>query len=191
MANLLPPDHNAPNNHSNLSTASHTELSSLAEKEADTDTPLKRNSLSSNLDYVVDEEKANAGSASKDATLPDEEKRMYTNLRWFIVCVALYTNAFLYGMDNTIVADVQGAVIERFGEVNKLGWIGIGFSMGSVAVILPLGKAFGLFNVKWLYIASIVMFEGGSALCGAAPSMNALIFGRVWAGAGGAGMYLG
>jgi len=35
------------------------------------------------------------------------------------------------------------------------------------------------------------MFEAGSALCGGAPSMNALIVGRVWAGAGGAGMYLG
>lgn len=35
------------------------------------------------------------------------------------------------------------------------------------------------------------MFSAGSALCGAAPNMNALIVGRVWAGAGGAGMYLG
>ena len=35
------------------------------------------------------------------------------------------------------------------------------------------------------------MFEAGSALCGAAPGMDALIVGRVWAGAGGAGMYLG
>lgn len=35
------------------------------------------------------------------------------------------------------------------------------------------------------------MFEAGSALCGGAPSMNALIVGRVWAGVGGAGMYLG
>ena len=42
-----------------------------------------------------------------------------------------------------------------------------------------------------LYIGSLTMFEAGSALCGAAPSMNALIVGRVWAGAGGAGMYLG
>ena len=42
-----------------------------------------------------------------------------------------------------------------------------------------------------LYVGSLVMFEAGSALCGGAPSMDALIVGRVWAGAGGAGMYLG
>lgn len=40
-------------------------------------------------------------------------------------------------------------------------------------------------------IASIVLFEAGSALCGAAPTMNAIIVGRVLAGVGGAGMYLG
>lgn len=35
------------------------------------------------------------------------------------------------------------------------------------------------------------MFSAGSALCGAAPGMDALIVGRIWAGSGGAGMYLG
>jgi MFS family permease len=35
------------------------------------------------------------------------------------------------------------------------------------------------------------MFAVGSALCCGAPNMNALIVGRVTAGAGGAGMYLG
>lgn len=35
------------------------------------------------------------------------------------------------------------------------------------------------------------MFTAASALCGAASSLSAIIIGRVWAGAGGAGMYLG
>jgi hypothetical protein len=35
------------------------------------------------------------------------------------------------------------------------------------------------------------MFEVGNALCGAAPTSDALIVGRVIAGIGGAGMYLG
>ena len=36
-----------------------------------------------------------------------------------------------------------------------------------------------------------ILFEVGSAICGAAPTMDALIVGRVLAGIGGAGMYLG
>lgn len=53
------------------------------------------------------------------------------------------------------------------------------------------GKAYGIFNVKWLHVGSVTVFSIGSAVCGAAPNMNALIIGRVIAGVGGAGMYLG
>lgn len=45
-------------------------------------------------------------------------------------------------------------------------------------------KAYGTFNPKWLYIDSMAVFEGGSALCGGAPNMNALIIGRTIAGVG-------
>ena len=53
------------------------------------------------------------------------------------------------------------------------------------------GKIYGQFNAKWIYIASVFLFEVGSAVCGAAPSMDALIIGRAIAGWGGAGMYVG
>ena len=53
------------------------------------------------------------------------------------------------------------------------------------------GKMYSQFNPKWLYIFTVALFELGSAICGAAPSMNALIIGRTIAGLGGAGMYLG
>ena len=63
--------------------------------------------------------------------------------------------------------------------------------MGSVAIILLVGRCYALFEIKWLMIGSIVVFEIGSAICGAAPNMNAMIVGRVIAGMGGAGMYMG
>jgi len=47
------------------------------------------------------------------------------------------------------------------------------------------------FQIKWIIIGSLILFEAGSALCGAAPNMNALIVGRVIAGLGGAGAYIG
>ncbi len=50
---------------------------------------------------------------------------------------------------------------------------------------------YGQFDPKWLYIFCVLGFEVGSAVCGAAPSMNALIIGRAVAGLAGAGMYLG
>ncbi|KAI1263591.1 major facilitator superfamily domain-containing protein [Xylariaceae sp. FL1019] len=118
-------------------------------------------------------------------------ERTIKGWRWALVCFAVFSANFLYGLDNTIVAAIQAAVVDDFNEVNKLGWLGVGFPLGSIAIILPLGKAYGAFDVKWLYFGSLTMFAAGSALCGAAPNMNALIVGRVWAGAGGAGSYLG
>lgn len=63
--------------------------------------------------------------------------------------------------------------------------------MASVASILVIGRLYGLFNIKTLMLCSIATFEVGSALCGGAPNSSALVVGRVIAGVGGAGMYLG
>lgn len=122
----------------------------------------------------------------------DDETRKVIGMRWFLVCAGLYLSALMYGLDTTIAADVQGAVIKTFpSDVSQLAWIGAGFPLGSVAVILPYGYLYTAFSMKWLYIAGIVLFQAGSAVCGAAPTMDALIVGRVFAGAGGTGIYLG
>ena len=63
--------------------------------------------------------------------------------------------------------------------------------IGGVSVVLPLGSIYSLFDTKKLYIVFVVTFSAGSALCGAAPSLDAFIVGRAIAGMGGIGMYLG
>lgn len=117
--------------------------------------------------------------------------RQIRGLRWLVICVALYISCILYGLDTTIAADVQASVIKQFGHVEQLTWVGAGFPLGSVCVILPLGNLYNIFNIKWIFFTTVVLFEVGSALCGAAPNMSALIVGRVIAGAGGSGIYLG
>ncbi|KAG2417611.1 hypothetical protein HFD88_008830 [Aspergillus terreus] len=138
-----------------------------------------------------DSEPPESSSQNGSSAESGETGRTVRGLRWLVVCVALYITCFLYGLDTTIAADVQGPVIEAFGRVQQLAWIGAGFPLGSVCVILLLGTLFSTFHMKWVYITTVVLFEVGSALCGAAPNMNALIVGRVIAGAGGSGIYLG
>ncbi|MCJ1478386.1 hypothetical protein MMC13_007066 [Lambiella insularis] len=134
-----------------------------------------------------DLEKAVPESAPKTSA----EARSIGGFRWFLVCASLYISALLYGLDTTIAADIQAAVVATFGNVEQLTWMGTGFSLGSIATVLPIGAMYGKFNMKWLFIGSMVLFEAGSALCGGAPSMDALIVGRTIAGIGGSGIYLG
>jgi predicted MFS family arabinose efflux permease len=134
--------------------------------------------------------------AHNGSDLPEEDaggavgKRM-SNLRWFAVCVGLYLTAFLYGLDSTIAADVQGPILASLGELRLLPWVGTGFLLGSVATVSLFGSLYTKIEVKWLYLGSILTFEVGSAICGAAPNMQAMVVGRVVAGVGGSGVYLG
>ena len=65
------------------------------------------------------------------------------------------------------------------------------FMTGSIVTVLPLGKLYGKYNAKSLYIISVVGFLASSALCGGAPNMNAMIVGRVFLGMAGNGIYFG
>lgn len=123
----------------------------------------------------------------------DDDTRAYTLSGWkgTLLVIGMSSANFLYGLDNTIVADLQADISESMQNISQLGWLGVGFTLGSTASILPLGKAYSLFDTKWLFIFCLVMFSAASALCGAAPNMEAMIVGRVWAGSAGAGMYLG
>ncbi|PKY03393.1 MFS general substrate transporter [Aspergillus campestris IBT 28561] len=131
------------------------------------------------------------GEDSADAADPDASPRQLHNPLWFLVVISILSSIFLYSLDNTVVADITPSAVNRFGDVVKLPWLSVGFLLGGAAVVLPFGRFYGLFDAKWLYIISSIVFNGGSALCGAAPNMDSLIVGRVLAGMGGNGMYLG
>ncbi|KAK7995532.1 hypothetical protein PG990_014305 [Apiospora arundinis] len=110
--------------------------------------------------------------------------------KWAVGYISILSVTFLFALDNTIVAAIQPSILESLGEVQLLAWIGVAFALGSTA-ILGWGKAYGVFDVKTIFLSNIVLFEVGSAICGAAPTMQALIIGRVVAGVGGCGMYSG
>jgi hypothetical protein len=54
-----------------------------------------------------------------------------------------------------------------------------------------MGKVYKFYPVKPVYLASVTVFEIGSAVCGAAPGSNAFIAGRAIAGLGSLGIFAG
>lgn len=89
------------------------------------------------------------------------------------------------------MADIIPAIVNHFESINKLPWVSVALLLAAAGTINFWTKMYGQFNHKWLYLICVAGFEIGSAVCGAAPSMNALIIGRAVAGFAGAGMYLG
>lgn len=99
--------------------------------------------ISSDLSKEEEDEKPSSsvnGSttpAAEEDVVPEESPRSVHGFRWVIVCCSLYLGALIYGLDTSIAADIQAAVIDQFGEVEKLTWIGTAFPLGSVCAILP------------------------------------------------------
>ncbi|EHK39352.1 hypothetical protein TRIATDRAFT_231166 [Trichoderma atroviride IMI 206040] len=119
-----------------------------------------------------------------------EEKRIIRGWRWALAYTSLMSTVLLFALDNTIIATIQPTIVESFGDQTALAWIGVSFVLGQ-SLILPIGKGYGLFNMKSFFLVSLFLFEAGSAICGASPNMAALIIGRVVSGIGGSGVYVG
>jgi hypothetical protein len=121
-------------------------------------------------------------------TADEVPPRDITGWKWIVVVLSILSSTFLFALDNTIVADVQPVIVTHFNDVGKLSWLSVAFLIGAAATNLVWGKIFGQFNAKWTYIFCVALFEAGSALCGGAPTINALIVGRAICGVGGSGM---
>ncbi|TVY83151.1 Efflux pump DEP3 [Lachnellula suecica] len=135
--------------------------------------------------------KSEKDEAIQQPTSAPEKQRKIHGIRWILIVLAIMSNLCFYAIDNTIVAVIQPVIVREFGDVQNFPWISVGFLMAGTATALINGKLFGAFNAKTLYIAFSLLFLVGSIICGAAPNLTALIFGRVIGGLGGTGMYLG
>lgn len=104
---------------------------------------------------------------------------------------AICSSMFIYSLDNTITADLVPAIANEFQSVDMLPWLSVGFMAGAYVALLPMGKLYAKYDAKWVYIINVVFFLAASALCGAAPTMDAMIVGRVFLGVAGSAIYCG
>ena len=60
-----------------------------------------------------------------------EPPRKIRGFLWAVVVSAILSSTFLFSLDNTIVADIQPAIVREFGSVDKLTWLSVGYLLGS------------------------------------------------------------
>ena len=98
---------------------------------------------------------------------------------------------FLVALDRLIIGVAIPSITDEFDSLGDVGWYGSAYLLTSCAFMLLMGKIYTFVSPKWVYLGSLVVFEVGSAVCGAAPSSTALIIGRAIAGLGNAGLFQG
>lgn len=90
-----------------------------------------------------------------------------------------------------IIATATPKITDEFHSLDDIGWYGSAFMLTSSASQLVYGRIYTFYPAKWVFLASIVVFEVGSAVCGAAPSSVSFIIGRAVAGLGTGGIVSG
>lgn len=115
---------------------------------------------------LLDTEKGNVIELPKQET----PARSVHGLKWVVVVISILSSTLLFALDNTVVADVQPQIVLQFDAINQIAWLSVAFIMGSLSFTLLYGQLYSQLLPKWLYVVSVVVFEAGSAVCGAAPN---------------------
>lgn len=108
-----------------------------------------------------------------------------------VIMACLFTVLFLVALDRLIIGVAIPKITDQFQSLGDVGWYASAYLLTCCAFMLFLGRVYAFYNPKWVYLGSLVVFEIGSAICGAAPNSNALIVGRAIAGLGNAGLFQG
>lgn len=55
---------------------------------------------------------------------------------WGLVVLSILSSTFLFSLDNTIVADIQPAIVRQFNSIDKLSWLPVAFLLGAASTNL-------------------------------------------------------
>src|SRR6266852_5840669 len=129
-----------------------------------------------------------AADKAPDSAYNDKAGRGGIAYKWLVVMVVIF-GIFMSVLDATVVAVALPKLQAVFGAtLNQVQWVFTGYLL-AFAVIIPLvGYLADRFGIKRIYMTALVVFTGGSILCGLAWSTQSLIFFRILQGLGGGGL---
>lgn len=94
-------------------------------------------------------------------------------------------------LDNMIVAPALPTIVGDLGGLEHLSWVVTGYILASTVATPIWGKLGDLLGHKATFMASIVVFLAGSALCGMSQNMVELVLFRAFQGLGAGGLMVG
>ena len=116
-----------------------------------------------------------------------------------IIYISILLALFLAALDQTIVATALPSMIEDLAGVEHYAWVATSYLLASTSLALVYGKLADTYSRKIVTLCAIVLFLGGSILCGLAgefgnlpvigDGMSQLVLFRGIQGAGGGGLF--
>ncbi|KAJ5158481.1 Major facilitator superfamily domain general substrate transporter [Penicillium coprophilum] len=119
------------------------------------------------------------------------DSHLLTGKKLTIAFGAMLLALLLIALDQTILSTALPRIASDFNAFSQQGWVAASFVLTQTTFILFFSQVLRLYPAKYVLIASVVIFEIGSALCGAAQDINTLIGGRALSGVGAAGILTG
>lgn len=102
-----------------------------------------------------------------------------------LIMLALCMAVFLGALDVTIITTALPTIASHFKtSVREYSWIGSAYLLASAAVIPSSGKISDIFGRKPILLIANIVFLIGSLVCALAVSIEMLIVGRAFQGAG-------
>ncbi|KAK0821415.1 hypothetical protein LTR75_000890 [Friedmanniomyces endolithicus] len=132
----------------------------------------------------------NGGSKDKDATsniVPQTTQDELSRIARILILVPVILTYFLWFLDLAVISTATPAITSEFNSLVDVGWYGGAYQLGSSAFTPLTGKLFP----QWTFLTFFLIFEVGSALCGAAQSSAMFIVGGTIAGIGCSGISTG
>ncbi|KAK3944889.1 hypothetical protein QBC46DRAFT_360851 [Diplogelasinospora grovesii] len=113
------------------------------------------------------------------------------SVKFWLTLFCNFLALFLVALDRTIIATAVPRITDEFHALGDIGWYGSAYMLTTSCAQLVYGRIYKFYDMKWTFIISIIIFEIGSAICGAAPSSTVFIIGRAIAGLASAGIFSG
>jgi MFS transporter, DHA2 family, multidrug resistance protein len=124
-------------------------------------------------------------AAAQSVNVPAPDEGADDGYKWRVLFSVIF-GTFMSILDNTVVNVALATLQKDFGASISHTQGVVTYYALSLGIIIPVaGFLADRFGIKRIYVISLVAFTSASALCGLAPSLNALIFFRILQGLGG------
>ncbi|KAJ3726814.1 major facilitator superfamily domain-containing protein [Lentinula raphanica] len=155
---------------------------------ADNESVLQRSKTSSVVEVPLPS-KDDAENEDKDGH--ELEIQYASGSRLAIITLGVCLGLFVVALDTSIISTVIPTITTVFDSLGDVGWYGSAYLLVLASLQPSFGKIYTVFNLKAVYLISLIVFEVGSVVCAAATSSLMFIIGRAIAGLGASALLSG